>query len=126
MYLLQGYYHRNGYILLRIIISSSAKGFGVVRCFIGGRDFTRLSREDIELTRFKVASMVFMPAQSFYIVGIEPGQRVIVSLMVLERYVDELHIMAQKGLPELNLIGVEAIQIHNRTYSTEGWYKSRQ
>ncbi|XP_045156805.2 uncharacterized protein LOC123523184 [Mercenaria mercenaria] len=96
------------------------KGFGKVQCFISGRDFTRLTREDLELVRFKVASLVFMPAHYVYIVGIEPGSRIMVTLMLLERYVQELSEMAKEGLPELVLVHVDAIQIFGKTYSTTG------
>ncbi|KAL4237850.1 hypothetical protein ACF0H5_002562 [Mactra antiquata] len=112
--------HHHDIVFFYQELEDTPKGFGIVRCYIGGRDFTRLTREDVELTRYKVASMVFLPAQFFYIVGIEPGQRVVLSLMVLERYVDELYSLAKDGLPELNLIGVEAIQIYNKTFSTAG------
>lgn len=98
----------------------SAKGFGKVRCFVGGHDFTRITREDIELVRFKVASLVFMPAHYVYIVGIEPGQRVVITLMLLDRYVQELSEMAREGLAELSLVKVDAVQIYGKTYSTTG------
>lgn len=105
---------------LHVHICISAKGFGTVRCFISGCDFTRFSREDLELVRFKIASLLFMPAYFIYIVGIEPGQRVMVTLMLLDRYVEELSEMAKDGLPELGLINIDAIQIYGTTYSTTG------
>jgi hypothetical protein len=98
----------------------SAKGFGKIQCFISGRDFTRLTREDLELVRFKTASVIFVPAHFVYIVGIEPGQRVVVTLMLQERYVQEISEMAKEGLPELSLANVDAVQIYGKTYSTVG------
>lgn len=101
-------------------LEETPKGFDIVRCFVSGRDFTRLTRESIELVRFKIASLLFMPAHFIYVVGIEPGQKVIISLMLMERYAQELSEMVKEGLPELCLVSVNAVQIRGKIYSTAG------
>jgi len=93
----------------------------VVKCQVAGRDFTRLSREDLELVRFKVASVLFLSPRDAYIVGIEPGTGVLqpwvgVSLMLPERYVQELAEMAPEGLSELSAVGIIAFKIDGHTF----------
>ncbi|WAR19392.1 hypothetical protein MAR_001230 [Mya arenaria] len=112
--------HRHDTVYFYPELDTLPRGFGVIRCLVSGRDFTRLSREDLELVRFKVTSVLFLGAKDAYIVGIEPGPRVSVSLMLPERYVQEVAEMAREGLPELSLAGIEAVQVGCRTFETLG------
>ncbi|KAH3853152.1 uncharacterized protein LOC127875157 [Dreissena polymorpha] len=105
-------------------LATLPKGFGLVRCHLSERDFTRLSREDLELVRFKLASVLFLSPKDAYIVGIEPGRRVVISCSLPVRYVQELAEMARDGLSELRLAEIEFVEILGKMYDVQG--NSRQ
>ena len=87
---------------------------------MSGKDFTRLNRNDLETIRSTVSQLLFIQASCVYIVGIEPGINLVISLMVPQRYIGTLTKMATEGLPELRNIGVDLIQISDRTIKTQG------
>lgn len=99
-----------------------ANGYEFVQFHVEGKDFSTVTRNDLERLRTTAATLMLVPARFVTIAGVEPSSSIQITLMIPTRYVKYLELALKRKhiVKDLTNLRVDTVCTNNLKFMLQG------